>query len=103
MNDPRPTIPMSTPVRPSWLYQASDVDAERTGLGPIGPTDVYSFRNGVIAYFSPGFVHIHASVNDQAITIPRVAYAVTKAAGMACGLTDTEAALLVEASERFAR
>jgi len=103
MNDPRPTIPMQTPVRPAWLYQASDTDAERTGLGPIGATDAYSFRNGVIAYFSPGFVHVHASANDHAITIPRVAYAVTKAVCLACGLTDTEAALLVEASERFAR
>lgn len=99
----RPTIPMTTPVRPAWLYQASDHDAERTGLGALADGDAYSFRNGVIAYYSPGFMHIHASAHEQGVTIPRQFMPVIKAVGMAMGLTDTEAALLAEAAENHAR
>ena len=72
-------------------------------LMPLGPSDSYSYPNGVLAYYTPGFVHIHASVMDAAITIPRSYWATIVKVAESFGLDNTEATLLAEAVESFAR
>jgi hypothetical protein len=89
----RPTINM----RPEWLY--SDPEP----LHPLGDsTDSYAFTNGVMAWYSPGFMYITNGV-DQAIAIPSKLFAVIKAVAVASGLTDDQAIQLADAAERYAR
>jgi len=78
-------------------------------LQPLGATDLYSYANGVVAWYSPGFCHIVAVVSDPivhqdpAITIPRTQLATIIAVARSYGLSEDEAGLLAEAIERYAR
>jgi hypothetical protein len=92
----RPTIPMST--LPGWMQP------EPPKLRPLDhPSHSYTYANGVIAYYSPGYVHIHAGAHEPCVTIPRHQPAGIRAYAMACGLSSDEAGLLVEAVEAYAR
>jgi len=70
-----------------------------TTLGPIGATDCYSFTNGVIAYFVPGHIVIHPSVDQAGITIALHRRAHITHHAQACGLSHDEAQALAAATE----
>jgi len=72
-------------------------------LAPLGVTDSYTYANGVIAYYRPGFIHIHGSATTPAVVIPSNLWPVITAVCMAMGLNDIEAALLAEAAEAWAK
>ena len=72
-------------------------------LAPLGATNTYSYRNGVIAYYRPGFIHIHGDAMTPAVVIPSNLWPVITAVCMAMGLNDIEAALLAEAAEAWAK
>ena len=73
-----------------------------TRLAPLSATDSYTYANGVIAYYRPGFIHIHAGSMEPAIVIPSKAWPVVIAVCKTLGLTDIEASLLAEAAEAYA-
>jgi hypothetical protein len=70
-----------------------------TTLEPLGETDSYSYANGVIAYFIPGHIVIHPSVDQAGITIAlhRRSHIIHHA--LACGLSHDEAQALAAATE----
>jgi len=76
--------------------------SEPTPLGPLGVTDVYAFRNGVIVTYGDGFMRFYASAETPAVLVPKSSWPVIVAVAVALGLSDEEGNLLAEAAEAFA-
>lgn len=87
---------MSAPPR---RYTEVSRPPEPAPLRPLGPTDSYSYPNGVIAYFSDDYLVIHASMQSRPVRVPGHAWPVIVAVAKALGLDDDEASLLAEAAE----
>jgi len=90
----RPIIPMAT------LPSAAALEPAR--LAPLGATDMYSYRNGVLVSYGDGFMRFYASCETPPITIPAKSWPVIVAVAKVLGLSDEEGNLLAEAAEAYA-
>lgn len=70
-------------------------------LKPLGPTDAYTFANGVIVYWSIDGINarIHASADSTAVIVPMHLFPIIVAVLVAMGLSDIDASLVAEAAE----
>lgn len=73
--------------------------SEASPLAPLGVTDMYTFRNGVMVSYGTGMMRFYASAESHAVVVPCNAWPVIVAVAVALGLSDEEGNLLAEAAE----